>query len=124
MVFKGGHLTLPPAFVRARDPNKTIDFKLAEGEMIYDLNGFNYQTFLYNEEGVPASFGDQLGGFTDVTVFNCLLDMYANKVNLEIDAEVALELFNNNKVKVKLYTNKEDNENAKGGEFLCSVAPR
>ena len=49
--------------------------------------------------------------------------MYANKVNLEIDAEVALELFNNNKVKVKLYTNKEDNENAKGGEFLCSVAP-
>jgi hypothetical protein len=123
MVFKGGHLTLPPAFVRARDPNKTIDFKLAEGEMIYDLNGFNYQTFLYNEEGVPASFGDQLGGFTDVTVFNCLLDMYANKVNLEIDAEVALELFNNNKVKVKLYTNKEDNENAKGGEFLCSVAP-
>jgi len=89
MVFKGGHLTLPPAFVRARDPNKTIDFKLAEGEMIYDLNGFNYQTFLYNEEGVPASFGDQLGGFTDVTVFNCLLDMYANKVNLEIDAEVA-----------------------------------
>jgi hypothetical protein len=49
--------------------------------------------------------------------------MYANKVNLEIDAEVALELFNNNRVKVKLYTNKEDNEDAKGGEFLCSVAP-
>jgi hypothetical protein len=42
------------------------DFRLAEGEMIYDLNGFNYQTYLYNEEGVPASFGEQLGGFTDV----------------------------------------------------------
>lgn len=122
MVFKGGSLRLPPAFIQTKSGD-AIEFKLAEGEMIYDLNGFNYQTFLYNEEGVPASFGEQLGGFTDVKVKNCLLDMYANKVNLEIEAEVALELFNDNRVNVKLYTNKEDNENGKGGEFLCSVAP-
>lgn len=122
MVLKGGNLELPPAFVRT-ESGKSIEFKLAEGEMIYDLNGFNYQTFLYNEEGVPASFGEQLGGFKKVNVKNCLLDMYANKVNLEIDAEVALELFNDKWVNVKLYTNKEDNEDGKGGEFLCSVAP-
>ncbi len=124
MVFKGGYLTLPTAFIQTTkgDP---IDFALAEGEMIYDLNGFNYQTFLYsdNKEGVPAEFGDRLGGFKQVRVFDCLLDMYANKINLEINAKVALELFNNNWVEVKLYTNKEDNANAKGGEFLCSVAP-
>ena len=122
MVFKGGHLTLPTAFVQTTSGDP-IDFKLAEGEMIYDLNGFNYQTFLYNEEGVPAVFGDRLGGFKQVKVYDCLLDMYANKINLEINAEVALELFNDNWVKVKLYTNKEDNEDGKGGEFLCSVAP-
>lgn len=122
MVFKGGELALPPAFVQT-DDGQPIKFRLAEGEMIYDLNGFNYQTYLYNDEGVPAAFGEQLGGFSDVIVYDCLLDMYANKVNLEINAEVALELFNNNRVKVKLYTNKEDNEDAKGGEFLCSVAP-
>ncbi|MGI6072388.1 MAG: hypothetical protein ACOX75_05185 [Lachnospiraceae bacterium] len=124
MIFKGGHLTLPTAFVQTASGDP-INFRLAEGEMIYDLNGFNYQTFLYSdsEEGVPAEFGNRLGGFKQVRVHDCLLDMYANKVNLEINAEVALELFNNNRVKVKLYTNKEDNENGKGGEFLCSVAP-
>ena len=72
---------------------------------------------------MPAQFGDALGGFEDVLVYDCMLDMYANRVNLEINAEVKLELFNNNWVKAKLYTNKEDNADGKKGEFLCSVAP-
>lgn len=122
LVIKGGKLALPPAFIQ-QDGGGVIEFALAEGEMIYDLNGFNYQTYLYNDEGVPADFGDELGGFTDVVVYDCLLDLYANKVNLEINAEVKVELFQNNWVKVKLYTNKKDNEDGKAGEFLCSVAP-
>ncbi|MDI9470747.1 MAG: hypothetical protein QM296_11175 [Bacillota bacterium] len=121
MVFKGGSLSLPPAFIETTD-GKPIQFKLAPGEMIYDLNGFNYQTFMYNDDGVDARFGERLGGFTQVKVFDCLLDMYANKVNLEINAKVALELFNNNWVNVKLYTNKEDNADGAAGQLLCSVA--
>ncbi len=121
MVFKGGSLSLPPAFIETTD-GSPIQFKLAPGEMIYDLNGFNYQTFMYNDDGVDARFGERLGGFTQVKVFDCLLDMYANKVNLEINAKVALELFNNNWVNVKLYTNKEDNADGAAGQLLCSVA--
>ncbi len=58
--------------------------------MIYDLNGFNYQTYLYsdNPDGEPADFGEALGGFQDVWVHDCLLDLYANRVNLEINADV------------------------------------
>ena len=91
--------------------------------MIYDLNGFNYQTYLYNPDGVPADFGDRLGGFTEVMVYDCLLDMYANRVNLEINAEVRVDLLQEKWLKAKLYTNKEDNEDGKKGAFLCSVAP-
>jgi PKD repeat protein len=122
IVMKSGTLALPSAFITTVD-EKPIVFELAEGEMIYDLNGFNYQTFLYNDKGVPASFAEALGGFDDVLVYDCLLDLYRNKVNLEINAEVAVELFLNQRVKVKLYTNKEDNEDGRYGEFLCSVAP-
>ena len=122
LVIKGGKLALPPQFIQ-QDGGGVIEFALAEGEMIYDLNGFNYQTYLYNDEGVPADFGDELGGFKDVMVYDCLLDLYSNKVNLEINAEVKVELFQNKWVKVKLYTNKKDNEDGKAGEFLCSVAP-
>jgi len=100
-----------------------VVFNLAEGEMIYDLNGFNYQTFLYSPSGVPAIFGEELGGFRDVIVYDCLLDLYANKVNLEINADVGIDLFLKNRVKVKLYTNKEDNADGQAGQFLCSVAP-
>ncbi len=121
-VIQGGTVVLPPSFVKTND-DETIRFDLAEGEMIYDLNGFNYQTFLYSDEGVPANFGESLGGFEDVWVYDCLLDLYANQVNLEINAEVALGAFLNNRVKAKLYTNQEDNANGKKGQFLCSVAP-
>ena len=122
LVMHGGTVALPPDFVQ-KDGGGTIEFALAKGEMIYDLNGFNYQTYLYNDEGVPADFGPALGGFTDVWVYDCLLDLYANKVNLEINAEVAVDLFRGNRVEAKLYTNKKDNEDGKKGEFLCSVAP-
>ena len=122
LVIKGGTLKLPPDFIQ-RDGGGAIDFKLAGGEMIYDLNGFNYQTYLYNTKGVPADFGEKLGGFTEVIVYDCLLDLYANSVNLEINAEVRVDLLQNNWVKAKLYTNKEDNEDGKKGAFLCSVAP-
>lgn len=122
LVVEGGTLTLPPDFVRSTQ-GKPIDFTLAEGELIYDLNGFNYQTYLYNPNGVPAAFGEALGGFTDVLVYDCMLDLYSNRVNLEINAEVAVDLFLGKRVKVKLYTNQEDNADGKKGEFLCSLAP-
>ncbi len=122
LVMKGGDLMLPPSFIQTKDA-KPIIFQLAEGEMIYDLNGFNYQTYLYNNQGVPAVFGKSLGSFDDVLVYDCLLDLYANRVNLEINAKVAVDLFQKNRVDVKLYTNKEDNADGKAGEFLCSVAP-
>jgi PKD repeat protein len=122
LVIKGGTLKLPPDFIQ-RDGGGAVDFSLAEGEMIYDLNGFNYQTYLYNPDGVPADFGDRLGGFTEVMVYDCLLDMYANRVNLEINAEVRVDLLQEKWLKAKLYTNKEDNEDGKKGAFLCSVAP-
>lgn len=122
VIYRGGKLSLPPAFITTRSGN-SIDFTLAEGEMIYDLNGYNYQNYLYNPKGVPASFGESLNNFENVWVFDCLLDLYANQVNLEINAEVAVEVLLNQRMKVKLYTNKEDNADGKAGEFLCSVAP-
>ncbi len=65
---------MPPAFIKTKD-NKPIVFKLAEGEMIYDLNGFNYQTYFCTMTmRVLAVFGSELGGFDDVLVYDCLLD--------------------------------------------------
>jgi len=122
LVMKGGTVALPPKLVQ-KDGGGTISFGLAPGEMIYDLNGFNYQTYLYsdNPDGVPANFGDALGGFPDVWVHDCLLDLYANRVNLEINADVEVDLFLEKRVNVKLYTNQDPFE-AEPGEFLCSVA--
>ena len=122
LVMQGGTVALPPDFIQ-KEGSGTIEFQLAPGEMIYDLNGFNYQTYLYNDEGVPATFETALGGFKSVWVYDCLLDLYANRVNLEINAEVAIDLFRGKRVEAKLYTNKEDNSDGKKGEFLCSVAP-
>ncbi len=124
LVMKGGTVALPPDFVETAEGGSIL-FGLAEGEMIYDLNGFSYQNYLYSDDkdGVPAQFGDSLGGFEDVRVFDCLLDMYANRVNLEINAKVRLDLFNNNWVNARLYTNKENNDDGQKGSFLCSVAP-
>jgi hypothetical protein len=117
IVIKKAKLALPSKYLQQSDGN-TIQFDLAEGEMIFDLNGFNYQTYLYGSdpEGVPARFGDNLGGFEDVRVKDCLLDLYANTVNLEINATVKVGILQNKKVEAKLYTDKR-------GEFICSVAP-
>ncbi len=122
IIVGGGDLRLPADFVKT-ESGQPVNFGLAEGEMIYDLNGFNYQNYLYNDKGVSAQFGDALGGFDEVKVYNCLLDMYSNKINLEINADVKVDLFGDEWLKVKLYTNKEDNSDGKKGEFLCSVAP-
>lgn len=128
LVVHGGTVALPPDFIKKseaeeNDEDRVIRFRLSQGEMIYDLNGFNYQTYLYSEKGVPASFESALGGFKDVLVFDCLLDLYANRVNLEINAKVAIDLFRGERVDAKLYTNKKDNADGKRGQFLCSVAP-
>ena len=86
--------------------------------MIYDLNGFSYQTYMYSNDpqGVPAQFGDNLGGFKEVRVKDCLLDMYANRVNLEINANVRIDLFHREWIEAKLFTDEK-------GKFICSAAP-
>ncbi len=117
IVFGKGKLALPSKYLQQADGG-TIRFDMAKGEMIYDLNGFNYQTYLYGSdpEGVPARFGDNLGGFKDVRIKDCLLDLYANSVNIEINATVIVDLLQRKKVEAKLYTDDR-------GEFVCSVAP-
>ena len=86
--------------------------------MIYDLNGFSYQTYMYSSdpEGVPARFGDSLGGFKTVRIKDCLLDMYANRVNFEINARVRVDLFHYEWIEAKLFTDEKEG-------FICSAAP-
>ncbi len=117
IVINGGKLALPSAYLQQAD-GKTIEFSLAEGEMIYDLNGFSYQTYLYSSdpEGVPARFGESLGGFNDVRIKDCLLDMYANRVNFEINARVRIDLFHHEWMEAKLFTDEKEG-------FICSAAP-
>ena len=117
IVINGGKLALPSSYLQQAD-GKTIEFSLAEGEMIYDLNGFSYQTYLYSSdpEGVPARFGESLGGFNDVRIKDCLLDMYANRVNFEINARVRIDLFHHEWMEAKLFTDEKEG-------FICSAAP-
>lgn len=121
IIYDEGSLSLPESFIRTKS-HKPIVFSLEPGEMLYDLNGFNYQNYLYSKAGVEAEFGEELGGFENVKVFDCLLDFYANRVNLEINAKVEVDLFQKNWVDVKLYTNQKS-EDGEVGKFLCSVAP-
>jgi hypothetical protein len=118
LVLKGGNLSLPKDFVRTKS-GEPIKFKLKEGEMIYDLNGFNYQSYLTatKPEGEPASFGEQLGDFADVMVHDCMLDLYANRVNVEINCTVALQVFDMHEINAKLYSDDVT------GRRLCAVAP-
>jgi hypothetical protein len=117
IVINGGKLELPSAYLQQKN-GKSIEFSLAKGEMIYDLNGFSYQTYLYSSDpkGVPAQFGGSLGGFKDVRIKDCLLDMYANRVNLEVNADVKMNLFHGEWIEAKLFTDEK-------GEFICSAAP-
>lgn len=117
IVINGGKLELPSAYIQQKGGG-SIEFTLATGEMIYDLNGFSYQTYMYSNDpqGVPAQFGDNLGGFKEVRVKDCLLDMYANRVNLEINANVRIDLFHREWIEAKLFTDEK-------GKFICSAAP-
>ena len=117
VVINGGKLALPSSYLQQADGG-TIEFMLAEGEMIYDLNGFNYQSYMYSSdpEGVPARFGDSLGGFEHVRIKDCLLDMYSNRVNFEINAMVRVDLFHYEWAEAKLFTDEK-------GKFICSAAP-
>ena len=117
IVINGGKLALPSSYLKQADGG-TIEFSLAEGEMLYDLNGFNYQTYMYGSdpEGVPAQFGESLGSFEQVRIKDCLLDMYANRVNFEISAKVRVDLFHHEWVEAKLITDEKEG-------FICSAAP-
>ena len=115
IVVKNGRVGLPPAFIKTDDDQRVL-FKLTPGELLYDRNGVFYQNQAYSEEGIPVNFGDSLGGFKDVIVYLIYLDMYNNKVSLEIQGEVGIPLFGYQRVKVRLYTSKEL------GKLVCSVA--
>ncbi len=115
IVIKNGRVGLPPAFIKS-DNNDRVFFDLTPGEMIYDRNGIFYQNQAYSAKGIPVNFGDSLGGFQDVIVNLIYLDMYNNKVNLEIQGEMGIPLFGYQRAKVRLYTSKEL------GKLVCSVA--
>lgn len=114
IVVKKGNVSLPPDYIKSQQGQR-IRFNLTAGELLYDRNGFFYQNQAYTPEGVPASFGDALGGFTDVTVKNVAIDLYNNKTNLQITGELAVPLFNS-RLKVKLYTDE------KVQKLVCTVA--
>jgi len=118
IIIKGGKLSLPKEFIETTSGG-AVEFELKEGELLYDLNGFNYQTYLFAAEknGVPAQFGDQLGSFADVMIHDCMLDLYANRVNIEINCTVTLDVLNGHDADAKLYSDDVT------GRWLCSVAP-
>ena len=105
IIVKKGNVSLPLDYIKSPQ-GKRIRFNLTAGELLYDRNGFFYQNQVYTPEGVPASFGDALGGFTDVTVKNVAIDLYNNKTNFQITGELAVPLFNS-RLKVKLYTDEK-----------------
>ncbi len=115
IVVKNGRVGLPPAFIKT-DNDQRVLFNLEPGELLYDRNGVFYQNLAYSSEGIPVNFGDSLGGFKDVTVSMIHLDMYNNKVNLEIHGEMGIPLFGYQRANVRLYTSKEL------GKLVCSVA--
>ncbi|MDD2393171.1 MAG: hypothetical protein PHV88_03840, partial [Eubacteriales bacterium] len=106
IVIKNGRVGLPPAFIKSDNDDRVL-FNLTPGEMLYDRNGIFYQNQAYSAEGIPVNFGDSLGGFQDVIVNLIYLDMYNNKVNLEIQGEMGIPLFGYQRAKVRLYTSKE-----------------
>lgn len=113
IVIKNGNISLPEDYIKT-EANTRVRFNLTPGELLYDLNGFCYQNQAYTPEGVPVNFGEALGGFTDVIVYNIVIDLYGNNTNLQIDADMAVPLFNK-RVKVKLYTDKNS-------KLVCTVS--
>lgn len=114
IIVKEGRLALPAEYIK-QDNGQRIAMGLKAGELIYDLNGFSYQNLIYNPEGTPVNFGAKLGNFSDVKIHDCTLDLYGNRVNLEMNGELGIPLFNFEKGKIKLYTNKD-------GDFVCTMA--
>jgi hypothetical protein len=115
VIIKEGKLFLPSDYVKTEN-NARMSFTLSSGELLYDLNGFAYQNITYNPSGKKAHFGHELGGFLDVTIFDCMIDLYGGKVNVEMNSKVGIPLFGYQKVDVKLYKSKDT------GSWVCSVA--
>ena len=88
-------------------------FIFTSGEFLYDQNGFCYQNQAYTPEGVPAQFGESLGNFKDVLVRNVVMDLYNNIADVEIEADVYVDLFRH-RVNVKML--KDDQ-----GKFVWNV---
>ncbi len=114
MIVKSGRVSLPPAFIKT-EQDKRVSFNLTPGDMIYDRNGFFYQSQAYSPQGIPVNFGDQLGGFRDAYANSIYIDLYNNKMNLEIKGNVGIPLFGFQRVNVTIYTSEEL------GKIVCSV---
>lgn len=114
MIIKSGRVSLPPAFITTED-NKRVAFTLTPGDMLYDRNGFAYQSQAYSPTGIPVNFGDQLGGFEDVYAHSIYIDLYAGDASMEIKASVGIPLFGFQRIDVTLYTSEET------GKLVCSV---
>ena len=114
MIVKSGRVSLPPAFITTED-SKRVSFNLTAGDMLYDRNGFAYQSQAYSPVGIPVNFGDQLGNFEDVYAHSIYIDLYAGDVSMEIKASLGIPLFGFQRVDVTLYTSEET------GKLVCSV---
>lgn len=114
LIVKSGRVSLPPAFIKT-EQDKRVSFNLTPGEMIYDRNGFYYQSQAYSPQGIPVNFGDQLGGFRDAYANSIYIDLYNNKVNLEIKGSIGIPLFGFQRANVTIYTSEEL------GKLVCSV---
>ncbi len=112
IVAKNGEVALPPAYVQNKQ-GKPVSFTLTPGQLLYDQNGFCYQNQVYTPEGAPAQFGRELGGFKDVLVRNVVMDLYNNIADVEIEADVYVELFKR-RLNVKMLKDLS-------GRFVCNV---
>jgi len=113
IVVKGGNVSMPPSYVTNKN-NSRIRFNLTPGELLYDQNGFCYQNQAYTPEGVPAKFGTDLGEFDNVLVRNIVLDLYNNKADLVIEADLPLPLLQR-RIKVNMLRDDQSNK------FVCNV---
>ncbi|MBN2559208.1 MAG: hypothetical protein JXB33_10690 [Clostridia bacterium] len=114
MIIKSGRVSLPPAYIKT-ESNKRVSFNLTPGEMLYDRNGFYYQSQAYSPEGIPVNLGDQLGGFQDAYANSIYIDLYNNSVNLEIKGSIGIPLFGFQRANIRLYTSEEL------GKLVCTV---
>jgi hypothetical protein len=112
IVAMNGEVALPPAYVQNKQ-GKPVSFTLTPGQLLYDQNGFCYQNQVFTPEGAPAQFGRELGNFSDVLVRNVVMDLYNNIADVEIEADVYVELFKR-RLNVKMLKDLS-------GRFVCNV---